>query len=103
MAFREGYTRPIIWNVKRASARAKLEIWLTSEMGLGSVTSAFRHVNSKTSKLLRNFAVSIGIDLKTDKRRFRALKKAHKNAPSPEKARGTALMRKTLAATAKAV
>lgn len=58
-------------------------------------------MNAKTSKLLREFAKSIGIDPVADKARFRAFKKAHRNAPSPEKARGTNLMRKTLAATAK--
>ncbi len=53
-------------------------------------------MNQKTAKLIRKFANSMGIDPKTDKSRYKAMKKAHGRAPAPEKARGTALMRKTL-------
>ena len=55
-------------------------------------------MNSKTSKLIRKFASATGIDWRKDKTIYRQMKKAHNNAPLPEKVRGTKLMRDTLAA-----
>lgn len=62
------------------------------------MTSTIRQMNGKTSKLIRKFAKDMGIDPKTNRAGYRQLKKAHRAAPSPEKARATKLMRDTLAA-----
>ena len=55
-------------------------------------------MNAKTARLIRKFATEMGIDPAKEKLRYRAMKGAHSRASWLNQARGTKLMRDTLAA-----
>lgn len=56
-------------------------------------------MNGKTAKLIRKFAKEMGIDPKSNRNKYRAMKRKHARAGAPEQARGTKMMRETLASS----